>query len=517
MPDTLPVRATACFLLLLMLGAGTALATSVPIVNPGFDADTVSGPFQTSGITGWNTAPGFGQGIFPPTESAYPDGMPSAPNVAYSNGTAGRLSQVLTTDLEANTRYLLQVEIGWNNKDPFDGYIVQLRVEGSEILAEDDSSQTPAQGRFVTSTVELVTGPDPEFLGSPLEVWLLAPGVQANFDDVRLTAEPVAPCTEGLVLPFYLSDMEDPSGTNTLYAVRNLTGEPVNADVEYFTLDGTSQRLDDLTLDAFETRTVGLRDVAGLGIDPDGFTRGFLRIVAPGRASRAPVLAGDFFQMDVDNNFATGNQLLRGSEACREASIRFLDFGAGTRLLVYVNQPRGASEAEDPPSFTVQAYDEAGAPLGSPQPVWTAGHALELAASDFTVEHFGSLRFDFTKSLGGTVYAEYSAHGRFSVGAASQCHDPRICEEDCCPPGSPKAATPNLHYPKDAGFPDCAAAIDDALRALDSSHYRNACQQKYGGELPDRVHGASVVSCEVDPPLSEGNVVVVVEACCPLP
>jgi len=518
MPATLPIRVTASLLLLVVLGAGAATATSVPIVNPGFDADPLSpGSFDTINITGWNTATGFGQGIYRPVASDYPGGIPSPPNVAYSNGTGGRLWQVLTTQLEANTRYVLQVEIGRNNHDPFAGYIVQLRADDN-LLVEDNSSQVPTQGSFVTSTVELVTGPNPDHLGSPLEIRLLSPGVQANFDDVRLTAEPVGePCTETLVLPFYLSDKQNPSGINSLYAVRNLTGEPVNAEVEYLTLDGTSQRLDALTLDAFETRTAALRDVPGLATDPDGFARGFLRITTAGSATGAPVLAGDFFLVDVANNFATGNQLLRSSEICRGASIRFLDFGAGTRLAVYVTQPRGASEADDPPSFTVQVYDEAGAPVGSPQPVWTADHALELAASDFTAERFGSLGFDFANSLGGTVYAEYSAQGRFSVGVASQCHEPRHCDDDCCPPGAPKAVIPGLHYPKDAAFPDCAAAIDDALRALDSFHYRNACQQAHGGGLPDRVLGARVLECEVDPPGSEGNVVVVVEACCPLP
>jgi len=218
----------------------------------------------------------------------------------------------------------------------------------------------------------------------------------------------------------------------------------------------------------------------------------------------------------VGNNFATGDQLLRGSELCRDSSVRFLDFGAGTRLAVYVNQPRGPSEADDPPSFTVQVYSEAGAPMGSPQPVWTADHALELAASDFAAGHFGTLAFDFTNSLGGTVYAEYSAEGRFSVGAVSQCHDPRHCDEDCCPPGAPKAVVSGLHYPKADGYPDCATAIDDALRSLDSFHYRNACQEAYGGDLPDRVLGASVVSCQADPGAG-GDVVVAVEACCPLP
>ncbi|MFW6175977.1 MAG: hypothetical protein ACOC7L_04055, partial [Acidobacteriota bacterium] len=518
MPETLRLREAAILFVVAIFAAGPAAAVEVPIVNPDFEADSLPSPgADQPTITGWDTTSGGGDGIFRPTASDYPTGIPSGQNVAYVNLSGNRVRQVLSTPLEANTRYVLKVEVGWNNNDPFDGYIVQLRVNTSTVLAEDNSSQMPVQGSFVTSTVELVTGPDPEHLGAPLEIWLRSPGIQANFDDVRMTAEAVGPCTEELVLPLFLFDANDPSGTNTLYAVRNLTGDPVNADVEYLDIDGTSQRVDSLTLGAFETRTVSLRDVPGLAADPDGLGRGFVRIVAAGRSDGAPVLAGDFFQIDVANNFATGNQLLRSTEACSDSSVRFLDFGSGTRLAVYVTQPRGADQGADPPSFTLQVYDEAGDPVGAPQPVWTADHALELSVSDFTALSFGNLGLDFSNSLGGTAYAEYSAGGRFSVGVVSQCHESGHCEEDCCPPGSPKTVVGGLHYPKDAGFPDCATAIDDALRSLDSFPYRNACQEAYGGDVPDAVLGARVVDCQVDPPNSEGNVVVAVEACCPLP
>lgn len=108
-----PLPAILVLAILLAFAQGAAAATSVPIVNPGFDADPVAdGSFEVSGITGWTTAPGLGQGIYNPTASDYFDPVPSGQNVGYSNSTAGRLSQVLTTKLEANTRYVLEVEIG---------------------------------------------------------------------------------------------------------------------------------------------------------------------------------------------------------------------------------------------------------------------------------------------------------------------------------------------------------------------------------------------------------------------
>lgn len=343
------------------------------------------------------------------------------------------------------------------------------------------------------------------------------PAAGMFIDDVTLCRVEV--CSEELVVPSFLVAQDEPSGTTTLFAVRNLTSGPVTAEVEYHTVDGASQQLDVLTLGPFETRTVNIRDVAGLPSDPDGFARGFVRVRAAGGPDGLPVLAGDFFQVDVGNNFATGDQLLGRSQLCRHASIRSLDFGAGTRLAVYVAHPRGDDEDVDPPSFTVQVFDEAGSPEAAPQPVWTADHALELAASDLTANPFGTLVFDFTNGAGGAAYAEYSAQGRFSVGVLSQCEEAPFCE-GCCAPGTPKATTPPLHYSEGSvvdGIPidDCEAAISDSLRSLDSFHYRNACQQAHGGELPDRVLGARIVSCEVAPPGFNDGVVVVIEACCP--
>ena len=510
----------ASILFLATLATGPASAVvEIPIVNADFEADQLpaAGTNQPT-IVGWVTTPGGGDGIFRPTANDYPSGIPSGENAAYVNLPGNLVRQVLPTPLAPNTTYVLKVSVGWNRNDPFAGYTVQLRA-GGDILAQDTSSLAPEQGGWVTSIVQHTTGDNPPAIGELLEIRLLAPGVQANFDDVELTSYPANAnaCTETLVLPFYLSDKNNPNGTNTLYAVRNLTDDTVAAEVEYSASDGTTQVTSDLVLGPGATETVALRDVPGLATDPDGFARGFVTVRAVGDPDGAPVLAGDFFQVDVGDNFATGNQLLRQSELCTDASIRFLDFGTGTRLVVYLTQPRGADTTNDPPSFTVQAIDEAGAPLGAPQPIWTSDHALDLAASDFADTGFGNLRFDFTESLGGIVYAEYSAEGRFSVGVAAQCDGAGPCAgSDCCPPGAPKALTPELQY--DESFAsDCEAATAHAVMTLDSFHYRDACQQTYGGALPDAVLGARVVDCQAPPPGEDGRVVVVVEACCPMP
>lgn len=230
---------------------------------------------------------------------------------------------------------------------------------------------------------------------------------------------------ERLIVPFFLVDRVNPFGTTTLFAVRNLTSSPVSGSIEYFTQSGSSQRLDDLDLDPYDTETVNVRDIPGLATSMDGFDRGYVEITTGGNPDMTPVLAGDYFQVDVDDNFATGDKVARMVTLCTDATIRFLRFalpGSGTRLTVWIANPRGTGSG-DPVSFTVQAYDEDGNPSGGPINVKTSLHAMEFDASTFTVLGFGHLRFDFSNSAGGTVYAEASTQGRFSVGVSSQCDD----------------------------------------------------------------------------------------------
>ena len=255
------------------------------------------------------------------------------------------------------------------------------------------------------------------------------------------------------------------------------------------------------------------RDVPGLATDPDGFATGFVKVTTVGAPDRVPVLAGDFFQVDVGNDFATGETMVRGGDLCANASIRTLDFGSGTTLRFFLNQPRGADPNADPASFTIEVRNEQGAPAGTID-VYSSLQSFELKTEDITDLTFGSLFFDFSNSLGGTAYAEYSAEGRFSVGVSSQCEDSRPCDAtDCCPPGAKKATTPPLFYENDPDVTDCASAVADSLLVLDSFHYRNACQATYGGDLPDQVLGARVLECDEN----GGDPIVRVEVCCPEP
>jgi hypothetical protein len=131
--------------------------------------------------------------VLNPTAAQYPGGVPDGENVAFGNLVGNHIDQTLSVNLEAQMIYTLTVEIGRRADETFGGYRVQLRA-GGELLAEDNSSQVPSAGVFVTSTVVYTSTEADTQLGLPLEIRLLPLGVQANFDVVRLEA--IANCSD---------------------------------------------------------------------------------------------------------------------------------------------------------------------------------------------------------------------------------------------------------------------------------------------------------------------------------
>jgi hypothetical protein len=149
-------------------------------------------------------------GTFNPSTGNYPNDVPEGNNVGnvflvneIGSGRAG-LSQTLDTLLAANTRYTLSVEVGNpTGDDPvpgitfggFPGYQIEL-LAGGQVLEIDNNSLEIAEGTFSTSTVTYTTSATDLLLGKPLEVRLInllqGPGIEVDFDNVRLTAQPLA-------------------------------------------------------------------------------------------------------------------------------------------------------------------------------------------------------------------------------------------------------------------------------------------------------------------------------------
>jgi hypothetical protein len=208
-------------------------AHAVTIVNPGFEDTTGQNPFNefTFGEpVGWNyydpggviASAGTYTGTLEPNgvdffDTAAPEGAKVA--ILFNAGREGEgeygYLQTLADTLQPNTDYVLSVEVGniasgfatngeFFNLDEFPGYRVEL-LAGGIAVAEDDNSLSIAEGAFATSTVSLRIGDSHPRLGENLGIRLVnlnllppgytqqtSPDLEVDFDDVRLSATPIA-------------------------------------------------------------------------------------------------------------------------------------------------------------------------------------------------------------------------------------------------------------------------------------------------------------------------------------
>ncbi len=222
--------------------AGLCMATGVPaqvinITNPSFEANLVpGGEFRVFNPFGWGRYdPGNivnqnsnAVGVLNPAGTTFfIDPVPHGNNVAliYLEQRAGTqnpgaivgLSQTLTGNgnlLQLNTRYVLSAAVGniasgsglgasavfgYADLSGFPGYRVEL-LAGDQVVAADNNTLGIGEGRFATSTVELVVGNSHARAGQPLAIRLLNLNASGNlverarevdFDAVSLIASAV--------------------------------------------------------------------------------------------------------------------------------------------------------------------------------------------------------------------------------------------------------------------------------------------------------------------------------------
>ncbi|MCH8147732.1 MAG: hypothetical protein IH987_07005 [Planctomycetes bacterium] len=209
------------------------------ISNPGFEADFVSeGCFEVLFPAAWpvydpnGILNGGGNSVgglnLPPGSVFFPAGAPQGDHAAlvFLSSTIGAgpagLTQVLGDTLQADTTYTLTVQVGniasgigpppcdvfgFFDLDGFPGYQVQL-LAGGVVIAEDDNSlaATIPEGEFRLSTIQVSVGNTHPQLGDPLEIRLINlnvadtpgdPGIEVDFDDVRLVAQPACAAVDG--------------------------------------------------------------------------------------------------------------------------------------------------------------------------------------------------------------------------------------------------------------------------------------------------------------------------------
>jgi hypothetical protein len=196
----------------------SAQAAPITVLNPSFESPaTAPATFtgtMTTGPANWtvyNTGATDNSRYFgvwnPATTLSYVNGAPDGANVGVvfldntTNLAEAGLQQVLSATLQLSTQYTLTVEVGnFSPGDPapwnfagFPGYRVDL-LAGTTLLASDNNTLAPGEGIFLTSTVSFSTGTSHASAGQALRIRLVnlnGPGVEVNFDNVRLDAAPV--------------------------------------------------------------------------------------------------------------------------------------------------------------------------------------------------------------------------------------------------------------------------------------------------------------------------------------
>lgn len=207
-------------------------ATVITVINPGFEDVSGQTPFNefTFGEPqGWDfydpdsiiPDPGTFTGTLQPNGTDFfnttaPEGVKVS--ILFNSGREGEgeygYVQTLTDTLQANTEYVLSVEVGniasgtaqdetFFNLDEFPGYRVDL-LAGGVVIAQDDNSLVIPEAEFATSTVSISVGAAHAQLGQQLGIRLVnlnvipagftqetSPDLEVDFDDVGLSSTPI--------------------------------------------------------------------------------------------------------------------------------------------------------------------------------------------------------------------------------------------------------------------------------------------------------------------------------------
>ena len=185
-----------------IMGAGLTLTPSanaaVSVTNPGFE-DTVYGDQGSgAGTAGWVQGNG---GTYNPQDAQF-TGTTGAPGtipgtgdgtqIAYMNGSSPMYQSVGT--IASDTVYELTVAIGQRADLGWANLTIELRAtdQNGTILAGDiyDAADAP-DGTFSDVTISFDSSIHPGEVGNDLVISFRSAGVQALYDNVRLTETPI--------------------------------------------------------------------------------------------------------------------------------------------------------------------------------------------------------------------------------------------------------------------------------------------------------------------------------------
>lgn len=249
--------------------------------------------------------------------------------------------------------------------------------------------------------------------------------VGARSNDARL--EPRSGTfSHSWTVPRFRVDRTKPGDTTLLALIPtgSCAGNPVcgasNVLVHYYDRSHVAQHSEGYDVAPGAVQTINVRDVPGLPVDPDGFSRGSISIYFQGYPGTV-----DYFQVDTSEDFATGGPAFPREDFCEIWWARFLSFGPGqgSVLSLYVPNPLGGG-LSDPPTVTGEVYDESGTFINS-FVVRTDQWAFDLEIEDFAVGAvpFGRVKLDLggDEERTGIVSVRHAAEGRFSIGSSAAC------------------------------------------------------------------------------------------------
>lgn len=164
----------------------------VSIENPSFEADDLGGvpdataPRQFQGWTILHDQGDWVGGTIVPDTWHFTEPVPDGTQAMFAVDI--EIGQVLNETLQAETYYVLQVDVGHRVGRSLPAYDIDLYAGGVELTPLTVGLSNPVEGQWTdASKVYQVTDDNPR-VGSLLEIHLSSPGYETFFDNVRLIA-----------------------------------------------------------------------------------------------------------------------------------------------------------------------------------------------------------------------------------------------------------------------------------------------------------------------------------------
>jgi hypothetical protein len=164
----------------------------VTIQNPSFEADDLGGvpdAYVHRQFNGWNITRESGSwvgGTIVPDTWHFTEPVPQGSQAMFAVDI--EVAQVLGETLQANTYYVLQVDVGHRVDRNLPDYDIDLFAGGVELTPLTAALSNPVEGQWTDAVKIYQASPSDSLLGLPLEIRLSSTGYETFFDNVRLIA-----------------------------------------------------------------------------------------------------------------------------------------------------------------------------------------------------------------------------------------------------------------------------------------------------------------------------------------